>query len=84
MGDWLVQTQPSVLDWPTRQDRRTRTAEVNECRRISGEDCFLLKVHVPAIEALGDLLDRFLTHGQTTSSLIVAIPVAPRAILANP
>lgn len=64
-------------------DLAERTPQVSECHRISGEDCFLLKVHVAAIEALGDLLDRFLIHGQTTSSLIVATPVAPRAVLAG-
>jgi Lrp/AsnC family leucine-responsive transcriptional regulator len=55
-------------------DLATRTPGVSECHRISGEDCFLLKVHVPAIEALEDILDRFLIHGQTTSSLIVSTP----------
>jgi Lrp/AsnC family leucine-responsive transcriptional regulator len=52
--------------------------EVSECHRISGEDCFLMKVHVPSIEALEAVLDRFLMHGQTTSSFIVSTPVQPR------
>lgn len=56
-----------------------RTPQVSECHRISGEDCFLMKVHVPAIEALEDVLDQFLLYGQTTSSFIVASPVPPRA-----
>lgn len=43
-----------------------------------GEDCFLLKVHVPAVDALAAILDQFLLHGQTTSSFIVSTPVAPR------
>ena len=55
-----------------------RTPEVSECHRVSGEDCFLLKVHVPSIEALEPVLDRFLVHGQTTSSFIVSTPVPPR------
>jgi len=55
-----------------------RVPEVAECHRISGEDCFLLRVHVPTIEALETLLDRFLVHGQTTSSFVVATPVPPR------
>lgn len=59
-------------------DLSARTPEVSECHRISGEDCFLLKVHVPSIEALEGVLDRFLNHGQTTSSFIVSTPVAPR------
>jgi Lrp/AsnC family leucine-responsive transcriptional regulator len=59
----------------------SRTPEVTECHRISGDDCFLLKVHVPAVEALEGILDRFLNHGQTTSSFVVATPVPPRPVL---
>jgi Lrp/AsnC family transcriptional regulator, leucine-responsive regulatory protein len=55
-----------------------QTPQVSECHRISGEDCFLLKVHVETIEDLEPLLDAFLLYGQTTSSFIVATPVAPR------
>jgi Lrp/AsnC family leucine-responsive transcriptional regulator len=54
------------------------TPRVSECHRISGEDCFLLKVHVPAVEDLEDVLDAFLLFGQTTSSFVVATPVPPR------
>jgi Lrp/AsnC family leucine-responsive transcriptional regulator len=55
-----------------------RTPQVSECHRISGEDCFLMKIHVPAIEALEPLLDEFLLYGQTTSSFVVSTPVEPR------
>jgi Lrp/AsnC family leucine-responsive transcriptional regulator len=55
-----------------------RTPQVSECHRISGEDCFLLKVHVPAIDALEAVLDQFLVYGQTHSSFIVSTPVPPR------
>ncbi|QEU96853.1 Lrp/AsnC family transcriptional regulator [Streptomyces kanamyceticus] len=58
-----------------------RTPEVSECHRISGEDCFLFKVHVPELSALEFILDRFLLHGQTTSSLVVSTPVPPRPVL---
>jgi Lrp/AsnC family transcriptional regulator, leucine-responsive regulatory protein len=56
------------------------TPEVVECHRITGEDCFLMKVHVAAIEELEEVLDRFLVHGQTTSSIVVSTPVPPRAV----
>ena len=55
-----------------------RVPEVAECHRISGEDCFLLRVHVATIAALETVLDRFLVHGQTTSSFVVATPVPAR------
>ena len=56
------------------------TPQVSQCYRISGEDCFLLQVHVPTIEALESVLDAFLLHGQTTSSFIVSTPVPPRPV----
>ncbi|MFC7545733.1 Lrp/AsnC family transcriptional regulator [Plantactinospora sp. GCM10030261] len=52
--------------------------QVSECHRVSGEDCFLLKVHVAEIEALEEVLDQFLLYGQTTSSFVVSTPVPPR------
>lgn len=55
-----------------------RTGGVSECHRVSGEDCFLLKVHVAAIEDLESVLDGLLLHGRTTSSFVVSTPVAPR------
>lgn len=55
-----------------------RTPQVSECHRISGDDCFLMKVHVPALEALEAVLDEFLLYGQTISSFVVSTPVPPR------
>lgn len=54
--------------------------EVVECYRITGEDCFLLKVHVAAIDQLEEVLDRFLLYGQTTSSIVQSAPVPPRPL----
>jgi Lrp/AsnC family leucine-responsive transcriptional regulator len=54
--------------------------EVVECHRITGEDCFLMKVHVSAVDALETVLDRFLLFGQTTSSIVQSSPVPPRAL----
>jgi Lrp/AsnC family leucine-responsive transcriptional regulator len=54
--------------------------EVVECHRITGEDCFLLKVFVPAVDQLETVLDRFLLYGQTTSSIVQSSPVPPRAV----
>lgn len=57
------------------------TPQVSECYRISGEDCFLMQIHVPSIENLEGLLDQFLIHGQTTSSFVIATPVPKRPVL---
>jgi Lrp/AsnC family transcriptional regulator, leucine-responsive regulatory protein len=39
-----------------------------------------MKVQVPAIADLETILDRFLVHGQTTSSFVVSSPVPPRPV----
>jgi Lrp/AsnC family leucine-responsive transcriptional regulator len=54
--------------------------EVVECHRITGDDCFLLKVYVAAVDRLETVLDHFLLYGQTTSSIVQSSPVAPRMV----
>ncbi|HLZ22005.1 MAG TPA: Lrp/AsnC family transcriptional regulator [Ktedonobacterales bacterium] len=54
--------------------------EVVECHRITGEDCFILKVHFPAMDQLDRILDRFLAYGTTTTSIIQSSPVPLRSL----
>jgi Lrp/AsnC family leucine-responsive transcriptional regulator len=56
------------------------TPEVVECHRITGEDCFFLKVHLRSMDDLEEILDRFTPYGQTTTSIIHSSPVARRAL----
>jgi Lrp/AsnC family leucine-responsive transcriptional regulator len=73
-----VRIRPGPGQLPKIAELAARTPEVSECHRISGEDCYLMKVHVPSIEALEAVLDQFLLHGQTHSSFVVSTPVPPR------
>ena len=57
-----------------------RMPQVVECHRVTGEDCFILKIHLEALEKLDTILDRFLAHGQTTTSLVQSTPVALRSL----
>lgn len=54
--------------------------EISECHRITGDDCFLLKVHLPAMDQLDRVLDRLLQHGTTTTSMVQSSPVPPRGL----
>jgi Lrp/AsnC family transcriptional regulator, leucine-responsive regulatory protein len=54
--------------------------EVVECHRVTGEDCFVLKLHLRAMDDLEGILDRFIVLGQTTTSIIHSTPVAGRAL----
>jgi Lrp/AsnC family leucine-responsive transcriptional regulator len=73
-----VRIRPGPGQLPRIAELAARTPQVSECHRISGEDCFLLKVHVAGIEDLEAVLDQFLLHGQTHSSFVVSTPVPPR------
>jgi Lrp/AsnC family transcriptional regulator, leucine-responsive regulatory protein len=57
-----------------------QTPEVVECERITGEDCFLLRLHVRAIDDLEEVLDHFTPFGQTTTSIVHSSPVARRSL----
>ena len=53
--------------------------QVAECHRITGEDCFIMKIHLDALESLDKILDRFLAYGQTTTSIVQSTPVVLRS-----
>lgn len=57
-----------------------KTPEVVECRRITGEDCYIMTIHVRSVEHLEEVIDRFAAYGQTTTSIIQSAPVPARAI----
>ncbi len=56
------------------------TPEVVDCRRITGEDCYIMTAHVRSVEHLEEVIDRFAAHGQTTTSIVQSAPVPARGI----
>lgn len=56
------------------------TPEVVECRRITGEDCYIVLAHVRSVEHLEEVIDRFAAYGQTTTSIVQSAPVPPRGL----
>jgi len=56
------------------------TPEVVECHRITGEDCFIMKLHVRTVEHLEEVIDRFTPYGQTTTSIVQSSPVPARGV----
>jgi Lrp/AsnC family transcriptional regulator, leucine-responsive regulatory protein len=74
----LVRIRPGPGQLPKIAQVAQETPEVVECYRVTGEDCFSLKVHAPSIADLEQILDRFLLFGQTTTSIVVSAPVPPR------
>jgi Lrp/AsnC family transcriptional regulator, leucine-responsive regulatory protein len=53
---------------------------VTECYRITGEDCYFMKVYLRSIDELEPILDLFTPHGRTTTSIVHSSPVPPRPL----
>lgn len=56
------------------------TGEVVECRRVTGEDCYVMTAHVRDVEHLEEVIDRFAAHGETTTSIAQSSPVPMRGL----
>src|SRR5258708_2279107 len=73
-----IRIRPNPGQLPRIAELAQQIPEVVECHRVTGEDCFVLKVHIPAIDQLDRLLDRFLAYGATTTSIVQSSPVPLR------
>lgn len=56
------------------------TENVLECHRVTGDDCFLMKVAVSDLAGLEPVLEPFLALGQTSTALVQSTPVPARSI----
>ena len=76
----FVRIRPVPGQLPKVAELAAQIPQVVECYRITGEDCFLLKLYAPAVEAIEEILDRFLMFGQTTTSIVQSTPVPLRPL----
>lgn len=76
-----VRVRPSPGELNNAARLLQRMPEVTEAHRVTGEDCFIVRIVAPTIQAIEELLDRILVHGTTNSAIVVSTVVAPRSIL---
>ncbi len=76
----IVRIAPATRQLEKIRELVRESPEVVECHRITGEDCFFLKLHVRSMDDLEPLLDRFTPYGRTTTSLIHSSPVTERPL----
>lgn len=74
----IVRIRPAPGQLPKIPEIARETPEVAECYRITGEDCFLMRLHLRSIDELEEILDRFTPYGLTTTSIIHTAPVPRR------
>ena len=73
-----IRIRPNPGQLPRIAELAQQIPEVVECHRVTGEDCFILKIYLPSLDQLDRILDRFLMYGSTTTSLIQSSPVPLR------
>ena len=73
-----IRIRPNPGQLPRIAELAQRIPEVVECHRVTGEDCFILKIYLPGLDQLDRILDCFLLYGSTTTSLIQSSPVPLR------
>ena len=75
----LVSVLPSdSMDADATEAALAGIPEIETAYSVAGEDCFYLTVHLRSIDELSGLLDRFLVHGQTTTSIVNNTPIPRR------
>ena len=76
----VIRVRPHARQIPKVAQIARDTPEVVECQRITGDDCFLMGLHVRDVGHLEEVLDRFTPFGQTTTSIVQSSPVPARGV----
>jgi len=76
----IVRVRPVMGQLKKIAEVATETAEVIECQRVTGEDCYVMNIVFRSIDDLEELVDRFTPFGRTTTSIVNATPVPRRGL----
>jgi Lrp/AsnC family leucine-responsive transcriptional regulator len=76
----VLRVRPDARQLPKLAKIATDTPEVTECQRVTGDDCYVMKLHVRDVEHLEEVLDRFTPFGRTTTSIVQSAPFRPRGV----
>jgi Lrp/AsnC family leucine-responsive transcriptional regulator len=76
----VVRVRPASRQLHRIPELAREVPEVVECYRITGEDCFFVKLHLRSMDDLEPILDRFVAFGQTTTSIVHSAPVSRRPL----
>ena len=76
----ILRVRPAPRELRKVAELARETPEVVECHRITGDDCYFMKLHVRDVEHLEEVIDRFAPFGQTTTSIMQSSPVPGRGV----
>src|SRR4051795_3910583 len=76
----VVRIRPAPGQLENVAELARRTPEVVECRRITGDDCYIATAHVRDVDHLEAVINHFVALGQTTTSIVQSSPVERRGL----
>jgi Lrp/AsnC family transcriptional regulator, leucine-responsive regulatory protein len=76
----VIRVRPAPGQLENVADLARRTPEIVECRRVTGEDCYVATAHLRNVEHLEEVIDHFVALGQTTTSIAQSSPVPRRSL----
>jgi Lrp/AsnC family leucine-responsive transcriptional regulator len=76
----ILRIRPAPRELKKVAELAQRTPEVVECHRITGDDCFIMKLHLRDVDHLEQVIDLFAAYGQTTTSVVQSSPVPGRGL----
>ena len=76
----VIRIRPAPRELQKVADLARATPEVVDCRRMTGEDCFILTVSPARRGTSEQVIDQFMLYGVTTTSIVQSSPVPRRAV----
>jgi Lrp/AsnC family transcriptional regulator, leucine-responsive regulatory protein len=76
----VIRVRPAPGQLKTVAEVARKTPEVVDCRRVTGDDCYVMTAHVRDVEHLELVIDHFAALGQTTTAIVQSSPVADRPV----
>ena len=75
-----IRVRPAPRNLKPVAELARQAAEVVECHRVTGDDCYVLTAYVRDVTHLEELIDQFAAYGQTTTAVMQSSPVPRRGI----
>lgn len=76
----IVRVSPQSGGLHVIPDIARQIPEITECYRITGEDCYFMRLYLRSIDDLEAILDQFTPYGRTTTSIVHSAPVPKRPL----
>src|SRR3954462_8447824 len=66
----IIRVRPSPGQIENVAERARETPEVVECHRVTGDDCYVMRAHLRAVQRLEEVIHPYTVLGQTTTQVM--------------